>query len=319
MREAAFVKKNKERWTAFEKALTTTQPTNPDKLADLFIQITDDLAYARTFYNESNTAGYLNNLAGRVHQAIYRNKRESKSRILAFWKTELPLVCYQARRELLLSLVVFMLALLIGIFSTAYDDTFPRLILGDSYVNMTLENIENGSPMAVYESHNQTDMFFIITINNIWVSFRAFAWGAIASIGTLYVLFYNGIMIGAFQWFFYTQGVFLSSFLTIWIHGTLEISAIVLAGGAGICMGNSFLFPATYSRYDSFLQGAKRGLKICVGLVPIFIVAGFLESFVTRYAGDNTLPNAVKVLIISLSAAFIVGYFVVYPHRLARK
>ena len=204
----------------------------------------------------------------------------------------------------------------IGALSSANDDTFVRLILGDDYINMTLENIDKDDPMAVYKSMNQTDMFLRITMNNIYVSFMAFTMGILIPIGTPYVLFRNGLMLGSFQYFFYEQGLFLDSFLTIWIHGTLEISAIVIAGAAGLVIANSIMFPGTFTRLDSFRQGAKKGLKIVIGLIPIFIVAGLLESFVTRYTG---LPVFVKASIILISAFFIIYYFVIYPNNLAKR
>jgi uncharacterized membrane protein SpoIIM required for sporulation len=107
----------------------------------------------------------------------------------------------------------------------------------------------------------------------------------------------------------------MASVLKIWIHGTLEISAIIIAGCAGLVMGNSLLFSGTFSRLESFKIGAKKGLKVVIGLVPIFIMAGFLESFVTRL----TLPIAGSMVIIVVSAAFIGWYFVVYPARVYQK
>lgn len=95
----------------------------------------------------------------------------------------------------------------------------------------------------------------------------------------------------------------------------MEISAIIIAGCAGLTVGNSILFPKTYSRLVSFQRGARQGLKIAVGLVPIFITAGFLEGFVTR----QPLYPAVSILIIGVSAFFIVWYFVWYPIRLNRR
>jgi uncharacterized membrane protein SpoIIM required for sporulation len=178
---------------------------------------------------------------------------------------------------------------------------------------MTLENIEKGDPMAVYKSSGQMNMFFMITLNNIFVSFKAFAYGIFVSVGTVYILLSNGIMLGAFQFFFYQKGLLLTSVLSIWIHGTLEISAIVIGGCAGMVMGNSLLFPGTYSRMESLKIGAKKGLKIIVGLVPIFIMAGFLESFVTRLTEWHWF---FKLSIILLSAFFIVFYFVIYPIQL---
>jgi uncharacterized membrane protein YhdT len=90
----------------------------------------------------------------------------------------------------------------------------------------------------------------------------------------------------------------------------LEISAIVIASSAGFVLGNSFMFPGTYTRLESFKIGAVESLKICVCLVPVFIVAGFLESFVTRY---TEMPLWLSIGIIAVSGAFILLYFVVYP------
>ncbi|PTX18346.1 putative membrane protein SpoIIM required for sporulation [Pontibacter mucosus] len=312
MREAAFIRKNKLKWKSYE-----TQPaSSPDALADRFIELTDDLAYARTFYPESDTTAYLNGLTGRTHQAIYRNKKEKRNRIARFWKYELPYLFRQHHRQLFYAFLVFAVACGLGALSAAMDDTFVRLILGDHYVNMTLENIRKGDPMAVYKSSGEAEMFLYITINNIRVSFLAFVMGVFFSIGTFWVLFQNGVMLGAFQYFFYKQGLLVTSMLTIWIHGTLEIAAIVIAGCAGFVMGNSLLFPKTYSRMHAFKQGARRGLKIVMGLVPVFITAGFLEGFVTRH---TSMPLALSLFIILSSAAFILYYFILYPRSLHQK
>lgn len=319
MREAAFLKQNSEKWKELERALDPVARggnTDPDKLARWFVELTDDLSYARTFYPESATTRYLNELTRTAHQAIYRNRRERKGRIASFWREELPRELYNARRELLYSFIVFMIAAGIGALSAAGDETFLRLILGDSYVNMTLENIEKGDPMAVYKSGGEVDMFMAITFNNIRVAFLAFAAGLFLSFGTVYILFSNGVMLGAFQYFFHERGLLLTSVLSVWIHGTLEISAIVIAGAAGLVMGNSILFPGTYTRTQSFMRGAKRGVKIVVGLVPIFIVAGFLEGFVTRHSSVSAVMSATIIL---LSLAFVIGYFIYYPALLARR
>ncbi|MFL5728798.1 MAG: stage II sporulation protein M [Cytophagaceae bacterium] len=313
MRETAFLKINEAKWKKFEGLLVNRKAQQPDLLAELFVEVTEDLSYSKTHYPESTTTKYLNAMALRFHQAIYKNKKEEKGRFGKFWKYELPFLFKAHHRELLYAFIIFMIACLIGAVSAAYDDRFVRLILGDSYVNMTLENIEKGDPMAVYKKMDSGVMFLYITWNNIKVSFFAFVLGLFFSFGTGYMLFNNGVMLGSFQYFFYKKGLLLTSFLTIWIHGTLEISAIVIAGCAGLVMGNSILFPGTYTRMESFKKGAKNGLKIVVGLIPIFIAAGFLESFITRH---TEYPSAVKAGIILVSAAFIIYYFILYPIKL---
>lgn len=316
MREVTFLKQNAEQWQRFETLLAQRDRIDPDVLADLFVRLTDDLAYAKTFYPSSATTAYLNTLASRVHQLIYRNKKERTNRFFSFWQYELPVLLAGARVELLCSFAVFLLSALIGALSTANDDSFVRLIMGDTYVNMTLENIRLGDPLAVYKKMNEIDMFFGITFNNIRVALFAFISGAAFAFGTALVLFYNGVMLGCFQYFFYQQDLLLPSVLTIWIHGTLEISAIIIAGTAGFVMGRGLLFPGTFTRVQAFKQGALKGLKMVIGLVPVFVVAGFLEGFVTRHTG---MPALLSAGIIALSLLLVLGYFIVYPSFLSRR
>lgn len=313
MKEAAFVKQNKSRWEEFEKVAHHQQQAPPDRLAELFIQITDDLSFARTHYAESRTTKYLNALASKVHLEIYKNKREEKSRFVTFWKYELPEVMHEVRRPLLYSFIIFMAAAMMGAVSAKYDDTFVRLIMGDGYVNMTLENIKNGNPTKVYSGENELMMFFLITWNNILVSFRVFVFGIFASLGTGFYLFYNGLMVGTFIMFFAMEQQLGQALPVIMLHGTIELSSIVIAASAGFTMGNSLLFPGTYARLTSFKIGALKGLKIAIGLVPFFILAGFIESFVTRYA---FMHWSIKTTIIGLSAVLMIYYFIIYPVRL---
>ena len=312
MREAAFVKQNVEKWQQFEASLQK-KIMDADQLASIFIQLTDDLAFSRTQYPKSKTTIYLNNLASDVHLEIYKNKKEDQNRFITFWTYELPMLFKSIHRPLLYSFLLFAIGSTIGAVSVANDDTFVRLILGDNYVNMTLENIAQDDPMGVYKSMGQGYMFFAITFNNVKVSFIAFALGIFLSVGSGILLFRNGVMLGAFQYFFYQKGLLLTSFLTIWIHGTLEISAIIIAGAGGLVMGNSILFPGTYPRITSFKRGAKKGVKVIVGLIPVFIVAGFLESFITRL---TEMHWSIKVMIIGSSAAFILYYFIIYPIKI---
>ena len=94
------------------------------------------------------------------------------------------------------------------------------------------------------------------------------------------------------------------------------MSAIVIAGCAGLMLGNSFMFPKTYTRLESFKNGAKESIKIVVGLIPIFICAGFLESFITRY---TEMDLWLSLLIIFGSLAFIIWYFIILPIQLKNK
>ncbi|WP_455591363.1 stage II sporulation protein M [Bacteroides sp.] len=314
MKEVVFIRRNIEKWRATEKIVEEASEQNPDSLADVYTELTADLAFAQTHYPNSRITLYLNNLAFALHNTIYRNKREKWSRIITFWTNEVPLNMYAARKELLVSFLIFMASVLVGIVSQLNDVNFVRLILGDRYVDMTLENIANGEPMAVYGGSAELPMFLGITLNNIMVSFNVFVMGIFTSFGTGWLLFTNGVMLGSFQTFFFSQGLLGESMLAVWLHGTLEIWAIIVAGAAGLALGNGWLFPGTYSRGESFMRGARKGLKIVVGTVPIFIMAGFIEGFLTRH---TEYPDVLRLGVILLSLAFIVFYYIYLPNKKA--
>lgn len=305
MKEAAFIRRNNDKW----KRIETGHNAGPDEIASQFIELTDDLAYARTFYAGSKTESYLNQLAGLKFLKIYKNKKLEKNFAGRFWFESIPQIIYQNRKAMLLSVLLFSVGIFIGIISSFYDETYARLILGEAYVNLTLENIEKGEPMGIYSLYEPGSSFLFITFNNIKVSFLAFVAGVLFSVGSALILLSNGIMLGVFQYFFFKKGLLLTSALTIWIHGTLEITAIIIAGGAGMVMGNSLLFPGTYKRGVSFRKGAADGIKVITALVPVFIIAGFLEGFVTR----QHLPTAVKAGIILLSLVTAAFYFIIMP------
>lgn len=311
MRETQFISQNKENWREFEEELKKKEK-DPDKLSRLFTEITDDLSYSRSFYPNRSVRYYLNSLAQRLYLNIYKNRKQTGNAFLKFWTEELPAIIYHSRKDFYISFAFFFLAVLIGVFCSTQDPDFVRQILGDSYVDMTLENIKNGDPMAVYKQTGELKMSLGITFNNLYVSFRTFALGILMGIGTLASLLYNGIMLGAFQYFMIEQGVVKESLLTIWQHGTLEIPAIVIAGAAGISVGRGWLFPGTYSRLQAFKYSALRGMKIFIGVAPIILMAGFIEGFITRH---TEFPDAIRIMVILLSLAIIIGYYLVIPFR----
>lgn len=317
MREVAFIKQNKEKWLQFEKAIQQKKVENPDELSRLYLQLINDLAYAQTYYKKSKLIVYLNDLAVQVFQKIYQTKRENTNALVHFFSTEVPLIVYQYRRYLLYAFIFFGMATLIGVVSAMHEESFVRLILGNEYVNKTLQNIEKGDAVAVYKSGSNWGSFIGITFNNLKVGLTSFVYGVTGGIGTAYIQLYNGIMLGSFQYFFYEQGVLGESMKGIWIHGAMEIFAIVIEGAAGFILGASILFPKTHSRFTSFKIGMRNSIKIVISTMPFTIAAGFLEGFVTRYS--NTMPLALALLIIFGTLSVISYYFLIYPFKVHQK
>ncbi|WP_203258544.1 stage II sporulation protein M [Hyunsoonleella ulvae] len=317
MREVAFIKQNKEKWLSFETAIFNNDFKDPDELASNYIQLVNDLAYAQTYYPKSKVITYLNQLAAKAFQKIYKTKRQDTNRIIGFWKTEVPLICYQYRKFIYVAFIIFTVFTLIGVISAANNAEFLRSVVGDNYVDQTIANIEAGDPVAVYKSGSNWGSFIGITINNLRVGIIAFVLGVFLGIGTLYVMFKNCIMLGSFQYFFYEKEVFWESVRGIWIHGAMEIFAIVIESAAGLILGASILFPATHSRYTSFKSGAKTGIKILISTFPFTFAAGFLEGFITRYS--NIMPNWLSVGIILITLAIISYYYLVYPFKVQKQ
>jgi uncharacterized membrane protein SpoIIM required for sporulation len=115
---------------------------------------------------------------------------------------------------------------------------------------------------------------------------------------------------------FYSKGLGGTAVVIVLLHGMLELSAIIMTCGAGVVLGTGFLFPGTRSRLHAFREAAKDGVKIVVALVPVFMVAAFIEGYITRY---YKMPLALSLLLLAVSTFFIVSYFIFYPWYLHKK
>ncbi|MEI7735770.1 MAG: stage II sporulation protein M [Ferruginibacter sp.] len=331
MREAMFIKKNAEKWKTYQHSPTD----NPDETAERFITLIDDLSYAKTFYPKSKVTRWINGIAAAIYQSIYQNKKEKYTRIFTFWKFELPLLFKRYHKILLFTFLVFALFVIIGVWSAKNDPSFVRGVMGDDYVNMTEDNIAKGDPFGVYKDDNPFRMFVTIAINNIFVAFMFVLGGFFLGIPTLFRwpfilkvagLWDTGIMLGSFQYMFFSHDLGWKSILVIWVHGTLEISIFVIAATAGFIIANGIIFPGTFSRMHSFKQGIKDAVKVVMVIIPILLLAAFFESYITHLMSqtfdkeNNTgLPVWVSVLILASSIFFIIWYFVILPIRLHKK
>jgi uncharacterized membrane protein SpoIIM required for sporulation len=325
MRETLFIKKNKDKW----EELDVDQTSDPDELSHRYTQVLDDLAYAQTFYPRSKTTQYLNEKAVKFYNKIYSKRREKLSALFTFFRTDLPLAIRQNHRQLLYALIFFFVFVLIGVISAVYESGFLGVIAGEGYIEKTKNNIQSGDPFGIYKNGNYTVMFLKIALHNILITILLdYATGILLGLGTLYSLFINGVMLGSFQYFFFEYGVGWESILVIWIHGTLEISAIVIAGGAGLTLGTSMLFPGTLTRLQSLQKGAERSAKILVITVLMLLLAAWLESYVThlssnnfdkQYDGQVELPVWGSTLILAASLGFVTWYFVIFPFVVERR
>jgi uncharacterized membrane protein SpoIIM required for sporulation len=310
MRESKFVEQNKEKWAQFEKDLKSKKK-DPHLLRAQLVQITDDLSYSRTYYRNRSVRIYLNGLGQQVYNNIYKNKKNFFKSLGTFFREDIPKIVFHSRKEMLISFLVLVLAVAIGIFSSAKDEQFARSILGDAYVEQTLENINKGDPMGIYKHMGRVEMFFAIAMNNLLVSLVVFIFGLIASYGALVMMVRNGIMLGVFMYFFYSRNLSTEFNFTVWMHGTIEILTLVVETVAGMLLGRGLVYPGTLTRIKAFSIWGKRGAMLFLSTVPFIIFAAFIESFLTRH---TEMPNAIRGLLIFLSLGLMVFYFVLYPY-----
>ena len=310
MRESNFVKQNQEKWAQFEKELSASRK-DPDQLRAQLIQTTDDLSYARTFYKNRSVRVYLNGLAQNIYINIYKNRKNFKQSLVHFFKEEVPSIAWQNRKVILISFLLLLFSTLIGAFSSAKDVMFARSILGDAYVDQTIENIKKGDPFGIYKQQGPLQMFVYIALNNLTVSLIVFLSGIFASYGAVVMMLRNGIMLGVFMYFFYSRGLGTEFNLTVFLHGTIEMLTLVIETTAGMLLGRGLLYPGTLSRYKAFSIYGRKGALLFLSTVPFILFAAFIESFLTRF---TEMPNVLRAAIIIGSLFLMVYYFVIYPY-----
>lgn len=315
MRESRFIDQNLDKWQKIERAITS-EKLPAEEMESAFVELNDDLAYARTFYKNRAVRLFLNNLLAPVYNTLHRGRRANWKSIVTFFTVDAPRMNFAARKYMLVSLFTVLIGFSIGYFSTRHDPEFANTILGNDYVRMTEANIAKGDPLAVYKQESPGAMFQHIATNNLRVAAYFFLFGALFCIGAMYLLMSNGIMLGAFTYLFTSRGLATEYVLTVYQHGTLEILTMVIEGAAGIMLGAGMLFPGTLSRTRSIQNAARKSIVMFLVCVPIIVLAAFIESYLTRFTG---LSTALRSSIIILSLFFMLYYFIIYPFIKFRK
>lgn len=316
MKEDLFIRQNRSKWDSYAEKLGVFSSMSAEELANCYQDVLTDLAYAQTQFPDSRIVFFLNGLAKDLHQRVYSPRYYSVKQFVNLFTYEIPNIVVKARKELLMSFVLFSAFVIAGVIFSIRDEEFVVSILGEDYVDMTLKNIAVGKPTDVYSGGGMAESFLRIMDNNVKVSFKMYASGILPIIGPLYFIKSNGLMLGAFQTLFFLHDAGLQSMTAIWIHGAFEISSLIIAAGAAFAMGKGWVFPGTYSRLESLKQSGLDSVKILASTVPLFVVAAFFEGFVTRQV---QYPLAVKLFLIFGSFSFIIFYYVVLPYKLYRK
>ena len=298
-----------DRWTDIEYALTLPDVA-PSELAGYYRELQTYIAEANTHNYAPELVDYLERLLSTVHLKMFRRKSFGVVDTLAFALRSVPHAMYSARYAMLASLVLSLSCWTIGMYSQHADTDFFHTILGDSYYQTTVDNINSGNPMGIYGSVDSFYMFIEIFSNNFLVSMRLYFTGLLTFVGPLSFIVNNWVKFGAFDMFFVQNGLAAEAFIVPNEHGALELSSIIINGGAALLLGAGWLFPGRLTRRQALVRSARHSMLVFMSTLPVIFIAAFIESYVTRH---TEWPMPAKLAIIFVSLFFIVGYYVVLP------
>ncbi len=278
MKEEQFIKINTNIWRELEdlsslidkKGIKVLPSKDVKRFLYVFRQCSHHLAYARTHFPESSVVTYLNSLTGKSHSCVYGINKLTPGGLFSF-----PNLLKKYRIYVLISFAVFLSGFLISLIAVMANPDNASLFLQKNMI----EGIKNGTSGS--GQWNNPLMSSYIMFNNISVSLKALVFGITLGLGTIYVLFFNGTMLGSLTAVVYYYGKPLSFWSLILPHGIMELTAIFISGAAGIMIAKSILLPGEYSRLHSLVNGSKKAVSLVPGIIFMLVIAGIIEGFFT--------------------------------------
>ncbi len=305
-----WIEKRKPYWQKLETLVTSASGGvkslghgELQELSLLYRQTAADLAAIRQDPSSVHFARYLNQLMARAHNIIYLGHRASPWAIFRFLQQEYPRVFRRNAKYCALAVAVFLAGGLAGVALALQDPDFQLKVLGPRMVQtiqrkeMWTHSIISVKPLASSE----------IMTNNMTVGFMAYATGIAGGLGTIYMMFFNGLLMGVIGTACGLAGMSLSLWSFVAPHGALELPAIFLAGGAGFKIAHGLLFPGMLPRRDSLALAGREATTLVLGTVPILIIAGLIEAFVSPTGLAIPLKFAMSGALLVLLCTYLFG------------
>ncbi|GAC1313207.1 MAG: stage II sporulation protein M [Acidimicrobiales bacterium] len=275
-----------------------------DELVRLYQRTSAHLSYAQTYFTDAALTARLTTLVGRANAIVYGTRARSMRAFGRFFTVTFPAAVWDARRFVALSAALFFgPAVVMGVWiahSRQAVNAIGSPALRQAYLNHDFAAYYRSRPSAEFAAQVQT--------NNIRVAFQAFAGGIAGCVLTAVVLVQNGVGLGQSAGLFAAAGRQAEFYGLVVPHGLLELTSIIVAGGAGLRLGWSWIAPGDRSRLEALAHEGRRSVAIVLGLVVTFLVAGTIEGFVT----GSTLVTPVRVGIGVAAETLFVIYVVVF-------
>jgi uncharacterized membrane protein SpoIIM required for sporulation len=309
-----WLEKRRPHWLRLEQlvalsgrgSIASLKSTELQELALLYRQSASDLATVREDASSKQLAVYLNQLLGRAHNLIYMGRRANRRGIWTFYKDIYPAIFRETFPDTFAAFVLFLAAAFAGVLMGLADPSFTRHFLGPQMVDsierheMWTHSIVTVKPMASSA----------ILTNNISVALSTFALGITAGIGTVWMMLLNGLMMGVVGVACWREGMSLPLWSFVAAHGVLELPAIFIAGGAGLGVAKGLLFPGSLPRRESLVRAGGRSVRLLLGTIPMLLVAGVVEGFVS----PSDLPYQLKFLLAAALATMLALYLLRKPY-----
>jgi uncharacterized membrane protein SpoIIM required for sporulation len=317
LKEEQFIKINSNIWRELEelsaiinkKGVKALPSKDVKSFLHVFRQCSHHLAYARTHYPQSNVVNYLNSLVGKCHNHVYSVQRLSLRDLFKYISHGFPKLLKDTKWFVVGSFGFFALGFIVSLLMVFYNTGNAAIFLPDSF----LQASSGGGQATGPSNWNYPLISSQIMVNNISVCLRSFVFGITLGLGTIYVLFYNGAMLGALTALMYMKGDVLHYWSLILPHGVIELTAIFISGAAGLIIAKSMLIPGEYSRKHSLIHGTKKAVSLLLGIVIMLIIAGIIEGFFTPL---NILPIT-KLIFAAVTAVLLSIYFAI-PYLIKR-
>jgi uncharacterized membrane protein SpoIIM required for sporulation len=301
--------KRKTYWTRLEQlvdrsnkgGISALDHRELQELGLLYRQTASDLATVREDVTSNQLTFYLNQLLGRAHNLIYMGHKQKMNGLVRFYSHTFPQVFRETFWQTFVAFLIFTVTGIATWAVTIHDPAFAHRILGPQMMEtiekreMWTQSIVTVKPLAASG----------IMTNNLAVCFTTFAFGITAGIGTIWEMFNNGMLIGVIGAATWQAGMALKLWSFVAAHGVLELPAIFISGGAGLEIARGMLFPGLLPRRESLALAGGRAARLMMGTIPILIIAGIIEGFVSPSAIATPLKFLLAAVLFAALATYL--------------
>jgi len=313
MTQATFVERRRSGWQRLEDLLKTVErhglrklaPEDIEEFGRLYRWVTSDLAFADGRSFDPQLRAYLHRLTARAHAYVYGSAAQGGwDRVIAFVSDAFPNEVRRSKWYIIACAAVFLLAAVLSYWLVASNPINAYVVLPGDMLHTIHKSLHDSN--FAFDRDLSPLMSTLIIQNNIRVAMFAFAGGALLGVPTAWMIWENGVMLGGYGALFANAGFGYDFWATVAPHGVFELTAIQIAGGAGLLLAEPVFNPGRLSRVDALTRNARRAGVLFLGVCLMLACAGLIEGFFT----PQRAPSAeLRLAVGAVCAVILVVYF----------